>query len=261
LDWDVVETRLVRRDSWLADVVELAEREGYRTGIWQMDGAPFISLPNAEDKKRAIADFFGSSRKHLRQELDRRLRRLRELGEVEFIVTPGCSAQLLKTYFDLEARGWKGRGGTAVTDDPNVVRLHEDFANEVAARNALFVYELRFNGTTIAMSMNIRDGDTMIHWKTSYDEEYSRYAPGNLLFRQLLSDCIQDGLSEIDFLSPSTPNKRTWATGERDHVAFYIFRRGFLGSLLWAWKFRVVGGLRSLRSRTTSGLQPAHAHK
>lgn len=258
--WDVVELRLVRSDSWLADVVNLAEREGCPTGVWQMDGAPYIALPKSNDTNVALADFF-ESRKHLRQELDRRLRRLRELGSVEFVVTQGCSAELLTRYFDLEARGWKGRHGTAVTDDPRVVRLHEEFATQIAAKNALFVYELKLDNKTIAMSLNIRDGDTMIHWKTSFDEDYARFAPGNLLFRKLLSDSIEKGLAEIDFLSPSTPNKRVWATGEREYVAFYIFRRGLIGLLLWAWKFGVVAALRSWKIRRVFGLKTAHAHK
>lgn len=259
--WDVVELRLVRSDSWLADVVGLAEREGWLTGVWPMDGAPYIALPRSGDTATAIAEFFGSARKHLGKELDRRLRRLRELGSVEFVVTRGCSPELLTRYFDLEARGWKGRRGTAVTDDPRVVRLHEEFATDVAEKNALFVYELKLDDKTIAMCLNIRDSRQMTHWKTSFDEDYARFAPGNLLFRRLLSDCIGQGLAEIDFLSPSTPNKRVWATGEREYVAFYIFRRGLIGSLLWGWKFGIVAGLRSWKTRTAFGLKTAHAHK
>lgn len=259
--WDVLETRLVKKDSWLGDVLALAEREGYRTGIWPMDSAPFIRLPQSDDRQRSIEDFFKGPRKHLRQEMDRRLRRLNELGNVEFTVTAGVTPDLMKTYFDLESKGWKGRGGTAVTDNPVVARMHEEFAREVAAKRSLFVYELKLNGKTIAMSLNIRYGDETIHWKTSYDEDYARYSPGNLLFRELLSDCINRGSHEIDFLSPSTPNKRFWASGEREHVAFYIFRRGLFGSLLWMWKFSIIAGLRELKAKTPPKMVAAHAQK
>ncbi len=259
--WDVLEFRLVRSDSWLADVLDLAEKEDYRTGVWEMDSAPYITLPQAEDKQQAITDFFKGSRKHLRQELDRRLRRLKELGDVEFVVSTEASPELMQTYFALESKGWKGRGGTAVTDDPLVARMHEEFAREVAANQSLFVYQLKLDGKTIAMSLNIRYGDETIHWKTSYDEEYSKYSPGNLLFRELLSDCIRDGSTEIDFLSPATPNKRFWATGEREHVALYIFRPGLFGKLLWTWKFKIITRLRGLRSEVDPKLVPAHAQK
>ena len=259
--WDVLEFRLVRRDSWLADVLAFAEKEDYRTGVWEMDSAPYITLPQAEDKQQAVTDFFKGSRKHLRQELDRRLRRLKELGDVEFVVSTEESPELMRTYFALESKGWKGRGGTAVTDDPLVARMHEEFAREVAANQSLYVYQLKLDGRTIAMSLNIRYGDETIHWKTSYDEEYSKYSPGNLLFRELVSDCIRDGSTEIDFLSPATPNKRFWATGEREHVALYIFRPGLVGTLLWTWKFRIITRLRGLKAELPGKLVAAPANK
>jgi CelD/BcsL family acetyltransferase involved in cellulose biosynthesis len=249
--WSVLEMRLVKKDSWLSDLLRLAESENYGTGIWEMDAAPFIELPpqaEGEDKEKLIEKYFkASSRKHLRQELNRRLRRLKELGEVEFVRTRGYSPELLETYFKLEAKGWKGRGGTAVTDDERVAKLHHDFARAVADKNALHIYELKLDGKTIAMNANIIYDRQAVHWKTSYDEEYSRYSPGNLLFREFLSDCIRHELSEIDFLSPATPNKKFWATGEREHGAFYIFQRGLRGSLLRNWKFAVIKRLRKLK--------------
>jgi|CXWL01.1.fsa_nt_gi CelD/BcsL family acetyltransferase involved in cellulose biosynthesis len=259
--WDVFEARLVKKESWLSDVLALAAGENYQTGIWPMDSAPYITLPRSEDKQQSLDDFFRGPRKHLRQELDRRLRRLKELGSVEFEVTFSSDPDLMATYFDLESNGWKGRRGTAATDDPLVARMHEEFASEIAARGALLVYEMKLAGKTIAMSLNIKDGDRTIHWKTSYDEHYARYSPGNLLFRKLLSDCIFNGSTEIDLLSPSTANKRSWASGERDHVAFYIFQRGFFGSLLWKWKFSVIGGLREFKIRLPKKMVPAFVQK
>jgi CelD/BcsL family acetyltransferase involved in cellulose biosynthesis len=247
--WRILEMRLVKKDSWLNDLLALAESENYRTGVWQMDSAPFIELPQAENKEKLIEEYFKGSRKHQRQELNRRLRRLKELGEVEFVVTRGYSQELMQTYFELEAKGWKGRGGTAVTDDERVSKLHHDFARAVAAKNALFIYELKLDGKTIAMSANIIYGKQAVHWKTSYDEEYSRYSPGNLLFREFLSDCIRKDLSEIDFLSPAAAYKKFWASGEREHAAFYVFQPGVLGSLLWNWKFQLINSLRKFKNK------------
>ena len=245
--WNVLEMRLVKKGGWLDNLLRVAESENYGTGVWEMDAAPFIALPQAEDKEKLIEEYFKNTRKHLRQELNRRLRRLKELGEVEFVVTTDYSPELLQRYFALEAKGWKGRGGTAVTDDARVAKLHHDFAREVAARNALFVYELKLDGKTIAMSANIIYDKQAVHWKTSYDEEYSRYSPGNLLFREFLSDCIRKNSPEIDFLSPATPNKKFWASGEREHAAFYIFQRGITGLLLCKWKFSVISRLRKFK--------------
>lgn len=248
--WDVLELRLVKRDSWFEDLLKLAKSENYKTGIWQMDSAPFVRLPQGEDKEKLTEQFYKSLRKHLRNELSRRMRRLEELGKVEFVITRGYSPELMEKYFELEAQSWKGRNGTAVTCDPRSAKLHHDFAREVAARNALFIYELKLSDKTIATVLNIMYDKQTIHWKTSYDEKYSRYSPGNLLFREVLYDCLKNDSYEMDFLSPATSNKGFWATGEREHAAFYIFQRGIIGSLLWKWKFSAISYLRKFKNGT-----------
>lgn len=257
--WDVFEARLVKRDSWLGELLKHAAKEHHKTGIWEMDGAPYVSLPESDNG--SIDEFLKGPRKHLRQELDRRLRRLKEVGVVKFQLTSGVTPEMMTTYFALESKGWKGRRGTAVTDDPVVAQLHRDFAGLMADRRALLVYELKLDGKTIAMSLNIRDEHRTTHWKTSYDEDFARYSPGNLLFRELVKDCIRDASPEIDFLSPSTPNKKAWATGEREHAAFYVFQRGTFGSLLSKWKFGVVAGLRNFKFKAPHALEPTPAHK
>jgi CelD/BcsL family acetyltransferase involved in cellulose biosynthesis len=251
--WDVVEMRLVKKDSWLNDLLKLAESENHATGIWQMDGAPFITLPQGDDKEKLFEEYFKGLKKGFRQELKRRLTRLKEQGKVEFVTTRGYSSELLQKYFELEAKGWKGRGGTAVACDPKVIKLHDDFARAVAEKNALFIYELKLDDKTIAMSVNIMYDRKTIFWKTSFDENYSRYSPGNLVIREFLADCIRNDSSELDMLSPATGYKKVWASGEREHAAFYIFQRGIFGSLLCKWKFSVISRLRKFKNRNLQG--------
>ncbi len=245
--WDMIEIRLVKKDSWLTDLLVLAAGEKYPTGIWPMDGAPFIDLPENNDG-HGTENYFKGPRQHFGKELDRRTRRLSELGQVEFHVTNEYSVDLIKRYLDLENTGWKGRGGTSAVLDKNVAALHHDFASAIEPNGHLHAYELRLNGRTIAMSLNVRTGNQMFHWRTSFDEAYSKYSPGNLLFRKLFFDCLAQNVGKIDFLSPSTPNKLTWATGEREHVAFYIFQRSFRGWLVQGWKFSVIDRIRKIRS-------------
>ncbi|HLM02927.1 MAG TPA: GNAT family N-acetyltransferase, partial [Pyrinomonadaceae bacterium] len=161
---------------------------------------------------------------------------------------------LMRKYFELEASGWKGRAGTAASYDENAARLHEDFARAAAERNALFIYELKLDGKTLAMQIclmydSVGERKT-VQWKIAYDEQYARYSPGNLLFREVLKGCLENDSPELDMLSPATANKKFWATGEREHVAFYIFRRGVIGAMLWKWKFSVISRLRKYKKKT-----------
>lgn len=245
--WQVLEFRLVKKDSWFNDLLAFAEKENYQTGVWQMDSAPFIALPQGVDKEKLTEEFSKSLKRHFRQELRRRLKRLKEIGAVEFVTTREYSPELMKKYFDLEARSWKGRGGTAASCDERAEKLHEDFARAVADKNALSIYELKLDSETIAMSINIKYAEKTVFWKTSFDENYSRYSPGNLLIQHFLNDCIRNSSTELDMLSPATDYKKVWATGEREHAAFYVFQRGFVGTMLWRWKFNVISYLRKFK--------------
>ncbi len=245
--WNVLEMRLVKTDSWLNDLLEFAEADNFKTGVWQMDSAPFVTLPQGDDKEYLVKKYFNELSQNRRKKIKKKMRQLKEIGNVEIVVTRGYRADLLQTYFDLESKGWKGRGGTAVTDDPQVAGLHDDFARAVAAKNALIIYEIKLNDITIAMYISIMYDRQTIGWKTSYDEKYAFYSPGNLIEWEVLCGCIRNGSPELDQLSPATYNKSLWSSGEYGHAAFYIFQRGIIGSLLWNWKFSVISRLRKLK--------------
>lgn len=248
--WDVLEIRMVKKGSWLDDLLALAAAENHRTGTWKMDAAPYISLPEADDKAKLIDDYFKKLSKNRRQLLKKKRRYLEELGAVEVVTTRGFSAELMRKYFDLEASGWKERAGTSVTSDERTAQLHEEFARAVADRNALIFQELKLNGKTIAMYISILEARKTIGWKMSYDENYAKFSPGNLLFIEVLNECMRNGSPELDQLSPATYNKSMWATGEYEHDALYFFRRGIVGNLLYRWKFSIVSGLRKFKSGT-----------
>jgi CelD/BcsL family acetyltransferase involved in cellulose biosynthesis len=244
--WDVLEFRLVRDEAWLADLVRTAEQDGFLTGTWPMGSAPYISVPKP-DANGSIDQFFSGPRKKFAKDLERRYRRLAEIGSVRVERSNDYSAKLIDQYLQLEQAGWKGRAGTAAVQDPRAAALHHDFAKAVAATRDLAAYQLWFDDLLIAMNINVRGGGRLVHWKTSYNEDFSRFSPGNLLFRELLADAAREGIDEIDLLCPEVPYKREWATGSREHSALFVFRPSFLGRLAHLWKFGVFGRLRELR--------------
>lgn len=250
--WNVFETRLAYRNSWLADLLKIAEKENYKTGVWKMDDAPFVKLPEGENKSELIENYFKNLSKNRRKLLSKNLRHLQEIGKVEFCVTRGFSKELIEKYFALEAQSWKARAGTDVNSDARIAELHKDFARECAAKNVLFIHELKLDGKTIAMYLSIGfDEKRTIGWKMSFDENYARFSPGNVLFKEVLSECMRQNSTELDMLSPSNYNKKLFASGAREHAAFYIFQKGIYGSFFNFWKFDVVKKLRKLKSEST----------
>lgn len=246
--WTMLEMRLVPADSWLNDVLEAAARDGFATGVWEMDAAPFVGLPANAEREAAVSEFAAGLKRHFRYELKRRLKRLNETGEVRFERTEGYSPESMDRYLELERRSWKGEAGTAAACDPRTARLHHEFASRASDRGAIEFYELTLNGEPIAISILLRFGAKTIFWKTSFDESRARFSPGNLLIKHFIDDAIRAGSDELDMLSPATDYKKAWATGERRHVAFYAFRPGIIGRAFSVWKFGAIAYLRRFKT-------------
>ena len=131
-----------------------------------------------------------------RADLRRRSRRLEEeVGEVE------CSAHtaaeglrpLLAEGFAVEASGWKGERGTAISADPAVRGFYEDVAAWAADAGLLSLWFLRAGGRAVAFAFCIRDAEAHYVLKIGFDPAYSRYAPGMLLTRAMLRDAFDEG--------------------------------------------------------------------
>ncbi|MBL0214159.1 MAG: GNAT family N-acetyltransferase [Myxococcales bacterium] len=115
-----------------------------------------------------------------RKELRRQERRLAEHGPVVFD-DAGDPDAWIDEFLALEARGWKGQGGTALKDDPTARALFRAYCHGARARGTWMAMTLRLGGRPIAMKCNLRAGTGALAFKIAYDEEFARYSPGVLL--------------------------------------------------------------------------------
>jgi CelD/BcsL family acetyltransferase involved in cellulose biosynthesis len=161
-----------------------------------------------------------------RKDLRRRSRRLAELGRLK--TKSFCSGdglrQAIEDFLALEARGWKGAGGTALACRPNTASyLRAAFADAdgpVACRADV----LSLDDRPIAISLALVSGGTAYMFKTAYDETLGRHAPG-----VILEDEIVRIRRETDFAERL--NSATMPGGVLD--ALYPHREP-IGDLLFA---------------------------
>jgi CelD/BcsL family acetyltransferase involved in cellulose biosynthesis len=149
-----------------------------------------------------------------RKELRRQRRRLAELGglAVDVATDRAAVAAALADFIELEARGWKGRTGTAAKNDARIHRFVESAVAGLAAEGKVRIDRLQVGGRPIAAVVTLRGGDVAWTWKIAYDESYARYSPGVQLMcdvsRALLADatirqvdsCASAGHPMIDHL-------------------------------------------------------------
>jgi hypothetical protein len=126
-----------------------------------------------------MAHLSSGSRSKLRQEY----RRLEKEGPVTLAVAeaPEDLARALETYLDLEAKGWKGRAGTAIPESAAETEFIRDVVRSLGAEGRVRIDELKLGERVIASSITYRNGATAWYAKISFDEEFAKNSPGSQL--------------------------------------------------------------------------------
>lgn len=114
----------------------------------------------------------------------RRLRtRLGEEGRLESIAFD--AGELVDPWIEallaLEAKGWKGKQGTAVACDPAMKSALTAALRALALEGALRFWTLSLDGRAIASMFALVAGGKAWLGKIAYDEDFAKFSPGVLL--------------------------------------------------------------------------------
>ncbi|MDI1430452.1 GNAT family N-acetyltransferase [Polyangium sorediatum] len=181
---------------------------------------PFLSL----DASWAEPERHLSPRR--RQDLRRAERHAERLGKVVYSFhspSPEAAAAVLDEAFRVEAAGWKGREGTAMSLDPVVGTFFRTYALAAAQRGILRVALLRIGGRGAAMQLAVEHAGR--HWllKIGYDESFRQASPGILLLCESLRRAAAENLSTYEFLGGVAPWIKPWTSEERATVSLSAY--------------------------------------
>jgi hypothetical protein len=218
--WDRLRLRDLPHGAARWTIRDRAEAAGLRCGIWTSLESPYRALPelpkpvlvaNGGKKQKGAKEPQGrydlveaSLDSKFRQNLRRRKRRLAEVGETSYVLLDGKDAKALDValadFFSIEASGWKGRGGTAIAQRPELVGFYTQIARDAAKRGALALGFLTHKGVRIASHLSIVHDGKHYLVKLGYDESFHEYSPGQQLTSETIRDSCERGLTEFDFL-------------------------------------------------------------
>lgn len=119
-----------------------------------------------------------ASRKGLK-EVQRRQRRLEEMGEVQFHQARRREEirKATEDFLALEAAGWKGERG-AFLSHPSLSTFVRSSTRLLAREGKCQIFSLTLSGKPIAMAIVIESQGRAFFWKIAYDEAYRSQAPG-----------------------------------------------------------------------------------
>lgn len=156
-----------------------------------------------------LTDDFGESAlshlsKNQKKNYQRNLRKLEELGSVEWVLTRRTSSfqKNMDEFVRLEHLGWKGNEGTSLYSNPNHLRFFHEMMAGFNQTGRAFFTELNLNGVTISSTSNLISGKVGFAFKVGWDFEYAKYGPGILNEIKTLEQG-DESLSDLEYIDSS----------------------------------------------------------
>lgn len=142
----------------------------------------------------------GAVRAKKRKELRRQANRLADEGSVDFRRwRAGEPAEpWIAAFLDLEARGWKGRAGSALASQGDTEAWFRAILTAAAEAGRLDMRALDLDGRPLAMLVNFLCPPGGFSFKTAFDEDYARFSPGVLLQQANLDLLNDDRIDWVD---------------------------------------------------------------
>ena len=171
-------------------------------------GKPDRGLRIVETIERAVLHSGRSPQDHLRlaldkkrrKELNRKRRRLGELGEL--VLTRHDDDTGLGSWIDqfleLEQAGWKGAQGSAISSAPNTEAVFRESLEAAARLGKLERLAFHLDGQPVAMLSSFICEPHAFGFKTTFDESLAKLSPGMLLQVENLAILERRGVTLSD---------------------------------------------------------------
>lgn len=155
-----------------------------------------------------------------RRELKRRWRQLEHAHGACRVVVSSRAHDIGDAFKDgaaLEKRGWKGAHNTAIDQNPQAFHYFMQLAHAAAAHKEVRLIRLQCAGTTIAFQYYLIHHNEAYLLKTAYDEDFSRFGPGQLAVMKSLGILREQGVRKLNFFGQLS----TWHTPWQPTVTQY----------------------------------------
>lgn len=216
----------------LSEKVAWAER--YRLRLAPHALAPVV------DCRGSFDSWLSRRSKRIRQRLRQAMRgTFEESGmRLEFRRDDPVASGLFDRMLAVERSGWKGRGGTAILDDPVTARFYPALAREAARAGALRCALLWQGERLVAFELGVLCGRRLFLPKVGYDEAFADLSPGYVLAAENIRHACEDpGIDWYDKMGNGmtpAPYKLRYADGCDPLFRLTIYAPDVRGTLLLA---------------------------
>lgn len=230
--WDVICIRSALEDS--------AAHYALRQAPVAMSLSEPVRKSNHVDCRMAYEELARNFKRHFRRNLRRLRRRAQETGVLQFKSYE--SREDIQRHFHellkVEASGWKGDAGTAISCHETTMRFYRKIAEEFAATGQCRLNLLRLNDQCIAAQLCLVVDGMFYILKIGFDETHAAIAPGNLIMDELFRHCAGDERIEgVSFVTGREWNF-LWGAASMQVYDHYLFNPASLLGRVGYWACR-----------------------
>jgi hypothetical protein len=137
---------------------------------------------------------------NLRHNLGRRRRRMAEKGYTGELIArraPEEVQEAIREYGRLESTGWKGKDGTAVSEDNSQGLFYRQVFEYFCARSEGVIYQYAVNGKVVASDLCLQRDGMMVVLKTAYDESMNEYSPALMMREDIMKQLFEEKRTRV----------------------------------------------------------------
>lgn len=207
--------------------------------------SPTVDTSGDFDAWRAV------SKKRWGAPLERFRRKMGRDHEAELVIVepPRDLDAELSDGFRVEASGWKGEQGTAITSKPETEAFYTEVARAFERRGELRLSRIVLDGETAAFDLTLLHDGRLHLLKTGFDERFRKLAPGLVMRLAIIERCFELGLASHELLGDESEWKAKFQTGVRPYATLRAYPRRPAGLARNAYRTRVRPRLRSVYRR------------
>jgi CelD/BcsL family acetyltransferase involved in cellulose biosynthesis len=203
------------------------------------DQSPVLSLEHAA----SLDDVLARCSSNHKGDVRRRLRRLRERGDVRLRVYESTEAREAVRHFG--ERCWPRwvsacqRLRSDLFQRPGFRAYCDRLIEEGVASGLAHYSALQVDGVDIAWHLGLADRGRLYWWLPAHDETWDAWSPGKVALALLVEHAISRGIRELHFQTGVQPYKMAWRPSVPPRVA--------LGWHAPSWRGRAIGAYDRVR--------------
>ena len=200
----------------LTDIPENAKSLAVLSKMWNnsklIHPCPYALLPDSSEKLLKGPD--GKSRF---TDVNRHFKALQKSFNVEIAdcSRPDSFEAAMHVLFKLHQSRWASQGLPGAFAGSTFRSFHLEVARAFAMKGWLGLFLLKLSGNPVAALYGFRYNSKYYLYLTGFNPKYAKYGVGSLLITSVMQKCIDERMSEFDFMRGDEAYKTRWASSTR----------------------------------------------